>query len=865
MIKRLLALGLFYASWVYAQPGHYYVTNYTPSDERIDYVTYGMVQDSRGVLYFANKSGVLTFDGRNWNLITTTGPVYAVAASGGEIYWGGAAGFGKLKQANEELPADDNVLSPKGVSQIFATEAYQQQVYFANSKSIYSYGKDGKVDSLVLAREHGALTGLFKTQRGVYVNASASGLKKIVQGKLAPADIPVPESEHILFISSLEGLGKDLIGTEEGRIYVWSSDELREVPVQDWQFLQRNVLLSGSWAAEGVIALGTLRGGVFFVNERTGATEEIMNYQAGLPDNEIYSLLYDINSGVWVAHDYGFSRIAPFVPFRAYHHYDGLSGNLLCATRHNQNVYVGTTVGLYTLQAAQVTDAYDATSQCGASSYSKARKGVLSILQRKNKDAVREVSESKSMYTDRPAARTLSSFSYQRLAGIDGKVTQVLDAGDLLLAGGTAGVYEIQGQRATPVLSEPCRTIHLSPSLSQLIVSTQSDEIKTFRKTPRGWQETNLLDTLRDEISYIFEDRFENVWLCARTRLYKVEAIDGDIINIDVVPLDNPSADEPIGLALGNDVYAAANGTFNRYSSSLNRFEKYDSLPGPKRYFASAGVFWFYDGHRWRAVNRNARSAVKLEWLSLFQNIRFISAEENSAEMWVITADNQLYKFANAGANDTLTHYPLFLREVRSDESKLPPAKVVEVSQLESTVTFEFIQPDYYGARAVEYRYFVKGISKDWSDWSSNNNIVSFSYLPIGSYTVQVQTRDLMGKVSAVDEISLEVKPPYWKQWWFYAAEAFFFGLLVFLSLRSGSMDARFQFVNRLLSLLTIILLIQFIQTVVASLLDWRDTPVMDFVIQVIIALLVLPLEGYLRRLFVRSNERHLQQQFVKN
>ena len=97
--------------------------------------------------------------------------------------------------------------------------------------------------------------------------------------------------------------------------------------------------------------------------------------------------------------------------------------------------------------------------------------------------------------------------------------------------------------------------------------------------------------------------------------------------------------------------------------------------------------------------------------------------------------------------------------------------------------------------------------------------------------------------------------PPYWKKTWFYALEVAFFSILVILSIQLSAMNERYQIVSRLFSLLTVIMLIQLIQTAVYttmasySLIDVRSSPVVDFFIQVSIALLVLPLEGGLRKL----------------
>ena len=154
----------------------------------------------------------------------------------------------------------------------------------------------------------------------------------------------------------------------------------------------------------------------------------------------------------------------------------------------------------------------------------------------------------------------------------------------------------------------------------------------------------------------------------------------------------------------------------------------------------------------------------------------------------------------------------------------------------------------------------VRNLTKGWSAWSTSNNVVNFSYLPTGNYRVEVQTRDLMGKVSEVEQIDLRVEPPYWKQSWFYAAELLFFGLLVFISIKVSAWNTKYRYASRLLSLLTVIMLIQFIQTVVSSQITFKSTPVFEFFIQVFIALLVLPIEGYLRKMMMSASEVEIKQ-----
>ena len=87
-------------------------------------------------------------------------------------------------------------------------------------------------------------------------------------------------------------------------------------------------------------------------------------------------------------------------------------------------------------------------------------------------------------------------------------------------------------------------------------------------------------------------------------------------------------------------------------------------------------------------------------------------------------------KFSGDMANSPSVTNPLFLKEVRGTQSKLSVKKIMQVDETESALTFEFIQPEFVSLQAVEYRYFVKGLQKSWTDWSNLNNVIQFAFKP---------------------------------------------------------------------------------------------------------------------------------------
>ena len=243
-------------------------------------------------------------------------------------------------------------------------------------------------------------------------------------------------------------------------------------------------LSTAKWINPQLFVLATLRGGMIFVNALTGKTVEIVNYATGLPDNEVYTLMTDKSKTVWAAHEYGFTRVSPYLPFRSFSHYDGLQGNPLCVLSFDGDVYVGTSSGLFKLVQEEVYDEIISyvdvevkADQKRGSKKSKEnvketvadpspgnepineskKRGFLRFLKKKktksddgapnNEAEVPKPSENKSFESQRKVERVLRSahYTYKKVKGVDAKVTQLIEANGHLIAAGLSGAFEIQG------------------------------------------------------------------------------------------------------------------------------------------------------------------------------------------------------------------------------------------------------------------------------------------------------------------------------------------------------------------------------------------------------------------------------------
>ena len=846
----LYVLTLVY-TFCQAQPGHYFLSHFAPSDKKIDHAAFDMVQDANGFMYFATRAGILQLDGTHWNLITAGGAVYAVEADReGNLYWCGSGGFGDLRpSANGVMQAHTHPESTEG--DFFSVVAGTDAMYFLSDGAL-AILKGDSVRILNAPEQAGAFTSIAEAFGTIFISSERLGILQLegtdgfMPTRFGPTQIP-----DIVF-SSTAG-GRCLMVTSDDQL-VLCDKSLRLKPAlpDEQDLLSAGSIVEARWVNERLIAIATLRAGVIFADPVSGQVTEVLNYNTGLPDNEVYTLYVDRGGNVWVAHDYGFTRVAPGMPFRDYSSYEGLQGNLLCAETFKESVYVGTSLGLYKLAREAVYEEitwYEPVdtrqSETSGDEPKGGRKGLFAFLRRK---------DNKKPRTSRPemkqrTARVLKSerFVYKPVKGISAKVSGLTRVNDRLMASGLGGVFEVNGNGARQVFNAPVR-FSFATADGHLVVCSYDNSIILLSRNGNSWKQVDVLNHADDLISQVFEHDGV-LWLCGINPVYQT-SIDGDRLStLRATPVDNTGLSRTIGFAWRDrPVFVNRSGFY--YSESPEKpLSRIDSLPSPYAYFASSGTVWYSDAHSWKTLG--ARTDPGINLLRLLDDIRAVTEIENSRNLWVINGNDALYRVA-PNARNFAPVFPLILQSVTQGDRRFDPAGGIAVDQDGGPVVFQVVRPNYLGPASSEYRYFLSDISADWSEWSVQNNQVNIPYLPPGTYTLQVQSRDIFGGIHEMTPVRFTVRPLFWKSTWFYAMELTLFALLGWLSLK---LSFRYRLVSRLLALLTIILLIEFIQTLAGYSFS-TSSPLADFLLQVVIAFLILPVESYLRRVMFRDGKR---------
>lgn len=858
----LLLICLTFSFSALAQEGSYYLSKKDLSELGIGNNNLDITEDSRGLIYMANLQGVLVTDGRDWDLIETPYSVFALAIDKeNNIYVGCRK---QIAIINTSLSKDESyhVLS-KVTQEVFKVKYANDKVYFLTDNTLYIYSVTAHHINKVDRPTGDEFIDLQEYEGGLYVTCTESGLQKIDGNKLIPASLNLPETTMGFRVSD-KG---DLVAyTSEGGYYLIGKDtsEITEILIKDDGYLEQNTAVELQWVNSNLIAISTISGGVVFVNPRTGEVEQYMNYENGLPDNEILSLYSSKTHIIWCSTPQGISIVAPETPFRNYASYNGLSGNIQVVYEYKDRLFVGTTVGLYEL--VKKTDYEEVVSYKKVTvpttqqeeEEGKKKKGLFRWMK---KDKSKPTVKPKTFYKKQVEKHINSvEYVYEKIENINAKVVQMIKYQDKLLIGSLAGIYELDGKEATRIFDEPMVYMYKPAGYSFLMVSTYNKKVEALVNHNDQWERTGLLDGLNDFVEQIVQGNEKSLWLCGADSVYRIVLDNAQSLNdVEVYAVNNPHWERIYSdTYMGKTYFLNTSGYYYYDNLSIKRdsvLEEEIGLP-KKMMLSSEGNLWVNTGHFWYGQGRDLKNS--LNFISLFEDPRYLT-EVGENNYWVVAGDNQLYKIDGKKLNLITRPFKLFLERAQLDSIILPITRKLGKFDQQSSLSFKFAAPDYTNIYQTEFQYRLVGLSDEWSEWSRTNNEIVFPYLPAGKYVLEVKARDALGNVKSSESISFSILAPYWKRPWFYLFEVVFFGGLMALSVWINRNSHKFTLLSRLLTFLTLILVVEFVQTIAEAKFETNQSPVINFFIQVIIALSILPVESLLRKFITSQQAKKLE------
>jgi hypothetical protein len=339
--------------------GNAQITNYTVKDYHAYSQNWVSVTNQFGIMYFGNNSGVLEYDGVNWNLIPiNNGAIVKSLAvdSTNTIYVGAENEFGFIHYNRNNIPvytslSDSLEESDQNFASIHKIYIEKEKVLFCANKKIFQYSNE-KFDIIDLPKG-----GFFTHKVGneYYMGDYYQGLMKLNNEKFdlcigaefyKEKDIMAAinsDSNEILFATSLNGLyfynkhnGKSRLPESEAYLYLHDK-------------LSTNFLYNAIKEDETYIFI-TLYGGAFICDNNFNIIEHY-DKSSGINDEIILSCYISASnsysSSLWLCLNNGISKIQTNSKFRKFNKLNGLEHEVLNITEFNGNIYLSTSNGVY--------------------------------------------------------------------------------------------------------------------------------------------------------------------------------------------------------------------------------------------------------------------------------------------------------------------------------------------------------------------------------------------------------------------------------------------------------------------------------------------------------------------------------------
>ena len=352
----LVFLFLFIFYKLTPQEGAPLLTHYKESRE-IENQNWAICQDNNHVMLFANRKGILSFDGQDWDYVRIPTIPFSMRANplDGKIYIGGENSYGFLEKDQKGLYKYVAISGESSDIGIITKIIFNDSiVWFYGEQTISRHNlRDNKLELRLKSKGNNLFSGMFITPKNTFINVMKTGLYRLESDTLFPIVTGyLTEKVGILFCLPYND-SMVLIGLSNGKLLLFDGIKYYDYQIKDDGYLRDNILSEGIIIGDSLYAFSTLDGGALVVDKFNGKIRFTINNQNELPDDEIFALGLDEGGGLWLSHQFGLTRAELSLPVENFSIYPGLKGNLTNSLWHNNELYVATSEGVFYLTAVK--------------------------------------------------------------------------------------------------------------------------------------------------------------------------------------------------------------------------------------------------------------------------------------------------------------------------------------------------------------------------------------------------------------------------------------------------------------------------------------------------------------------------------
>lgn len=747
-----LALLLFWPLQVFCQNtiGLPDVINYTKEQYGAGLQNWDICQDESGIIYIANNEGLLSFDGRYWNLHALPNKtIVRSAAMGkqGRIYTGGQDELGYFAPAPNGrlqyhsltglLPEKD-----RSFGDVWDIVPVNNDVFFRSNGKIFKLTGN----SMAVYRPHTEWSYMALCKGVLYAHDYTTGLLRFENNNWLPLTSanPLPKNDPVTALLPLQN-DSILVTTLKNGLFTINSGNIYPLNTPNTNLFVNKRIYAATTINNNWVALATNNGGVYITDTR-GQIIQSFSKTERLQNNNILSIFLDKQGNLWLGLDNGIDFIAYNSAIKQVSP-QNQDGSGYAANIYQGRLYIGTSNGLYQVPLQPVED------------YS------------------------------------FSIGSFSPVNNTSGQVWGLATINNRLLMGHHEGIFQVNPQTATPVVGgtgywnfTPVSATFPTPRIltgsykGLAYLNDNGQQLAAAENVP-GFTESSR---------FVVIDAEEHIWVSQPYRgVYKLSPGTNGNYTTRLYTQNNglPATLNNHVYKVNNEVLIATEKGVYRYNKQADGFEPapfYRNLLGNQgiRYLKedAQGNIWFVQNKNLGVIDVSGQKPVVIYLPEL--NRKMLSGFElvypvNEHNIFV-SGEKGFFHINFSKYRKNIPSLQVLIRTVRITRNKdsilfggytandsLTRPQIPEIAHNWKTIHFEFSSSLFGYLANLEYSYRLKGFDDEWSAWTRRTE-KEYTNLPAGKYVFEVKVRNNLGNESVTASYTFRVLPPWYQTRWAY-------------------------------------------------------------------------------------------------
>jgi serine phosphatase RsbU (regulator of sigma subunit) len=775
------------------QQGSPLLTHFIESRE-IENQSWAVCQDVDNIMLFANRKGILAFDGQDWESIRIPVIPYAMLKNpwNSTIYVGGENNYGFLEKDPSGRYRYVSLSGDSTDSGIITRIIFNDSLaWFYSDRSVSRYNLSNNTLELRLKSPSGnPFTGMIITPKNTFINVYEKGLHRLESDTLFPIVTGyLTEQTDILFSLPYDNR-LVLVGQSNGNISLFDGIKYYDYAIKDDGYHKDNILSEGITLGDTAYAFSTLDGGALVIEKKSGKILFTINNQSQLPDDEVFAMGVDNCGGLWLSHQYGLTRADLTLPVSSYSIFPGLKGNLTYALKQNGELYVATSEGIYYLSEVRNYSEVEVyvknepqvpSASSALQSPQEKQSGRKNILTRIfGRKSAQQESETTPPVTSQAAAprvirKTVSrlksiNYIYRQVEGLDEKCRQLVSTPYGILAATNRGLFVINNHKASSLVSDRYITyISWEPQSNKYYIGADNGYF-TITWLNGKWQSA-VPDPEFNNPVYSICQQDQVLWLGGENVAYRTDLNEGTGSKIYITFSVENEFPQRYSIDLINDsIFLFTESEVYNFNISTRKFESYYKKSG------SAGSKNFdlpVSNHpliklndEW--ISLESGKGIKdneLSLLKLFDDIVSVSEEENN--LWIVSGNNKLYSINRSKSTLITPSINILVKNISNDKGTRFNLSDVKFQRGDDVIVFDIIAPGYLKQNTTQYQYFINKAMVNWSPWSVRTHFEKAVNRP-GDYVLQVRAKDIWGNIGEPQSVKFTIKAPFTQTILFY-------------------------------------------------------------------------------------------------